>query len=202
MKILLGSQSEKKINAVKAALEYLNIEDYTLVPYKVSSDVSDNPINEETFDGARNRNKNLMAIDNTGDLYISIEAGFTKEEDVYFLDTVVVADYKGKEYTGFCPRFKISPEIFSYVKDGNMLHLLVQKLTNKNSDDGIVGFLSNGKLLRHQVEMTGVTNVLIEALNLDVKKITVNVEEFLDDTRIKEINDAIDKNKHIDIMIG
>ena len=56
MNIVIGTKSESKINALKMALERLNINDYNIISVKARSDVRDNPIDEETKLGAQNRN--------------------------------------------------------------------------------------------------------------------------------------------------
>ena len=46
MNIVIGTKSESKINALKMALERLNINDYNIISVKAESAVRDNPINE------------------------------------------------------------------------------------------------------------------------------------------------------------
>lgn len=200
MRIVLGSQSEKKIAAVKDALKYLNITDYDLECYKVNSNVSENPLNEETLQGARNRNQSLKEKVANADMYISIEAGFTKENENYYLDTYTAIEYENKEYIGMCPRLKISKQIYNYVKDGNVLHLLVQKLQNTETNDGVIGYLSKGKLKRSEFEVSGVVDGLLQALKLDLPSLKVDANLYVDDEQIDKLNAAIDENIPISIM--
>ena len=58
MKILIGTKNPGKIEGAKQAFErYFNNVNIEGVP--VSSNVGDQPINEEIFQGAKNRVKNL-----------------------------------------------------------------------------------------------------------------------------------------------
>ena len=80
MKILIGTKNPGKIEGAKQAFEkyFDNIE---IKGIPVSSNVGDQPINEEILRGAKNRVKNLKeyAINNNieADFYVSSEAGIT-----------------------------------------------------------------------------------------------------------------------------
>lgn len=194
MKIALGSKSDKKYNALKSALEIMNI-DYEIDCYKVDSNVSDNPINEETLKGVYNRNNNLLKISNDYDMYVSIEAGFTKEDNNYYVDTYCVIKYNNKDYIGKSPRLRISDKVFNYVESGNVLHLLVQKLQGSNTDDGVVGYLSSGKVKRSEVETACVVDALEKALNKKSDYKPVDVDSCLDKEQIEKLNKAIENEK-------
>ena len=116
MNIVIGTKSESKINALKMALERLNINDYNIISVKAESAVRDNPINEETKLGAQNRNnfiKEYCENNNIDyDVLISIEAGYTKEGENYYLDTFANAIYKGQKYWSRSPRLKITKKYF------------------------------------------------------------------------------------------
>lgn len=192
MKVLLSSKSDKKINAVKEALNYLKVV-YDLEDYKIESLVSDNPINEEIIKGAENRNNNLKKLGIKYDMLISIEAGFTHDETGYFLDTYCIVNYKNKDYIGMSPRLKISKLVFNYVKSGNVLHLLVQELQGTETNDGVIGYLSNGKLTRTFIEEYAVIDALKQALGLDKDNLNIDVTESLDDNQIKNLDNAINE---------
>ena len=193
MKILLGSKSDKKYNALVKALEIVNINDYDIECYKVDSLVSDNPINEETLLGAKNRNNNLKELNSNYDMLVSIEAGFTKEDNNYYVDTYCVVNYKDIDYVGMSSRLRITDKVFNYVKEGNVLHLLVQKLQGSHTDDGVVGYLSNGKLKRTEVEVEAVVRALEKALNINSNYKSLNIDSYLDNESIKKLDEAIEK---------
>lgn len=195
MKIALGSKSDKKYNALVSSLDLLNINDYIIDCYKVDSNVSDNPINEETLLGAKNRNNNLKKISNDYDMYVSIEAGFTKEDDNYYVDTYCVVNYKDNDYIGMSSRLRITDKVFNYVKEGNVLHLLVQRLQGSHTDDGVVGYLSNGNLKRTEVEVESVVRALEKALNIDSNYKSLDIDSFLDKDAIYKLDKAIEECK-------
>ncbi len=80
MKILMGTKNPGKIEGAKQAFEkyFNNVE---IEGISVSSGVGDQPINEEIFQGAKNRVKNLKEYATKSnieaDFYISSEAGIT-----------------------------------------------------------------------------------------------------------------------------
>ena len=195
MKIALGSKSDKKYNALVSSLDLLNINDYVIDCYKVDSNVSDNPINEETLLGAKNRNNNLKKISNDYDMYVSIEAGFTKEDDNYYVDTYCVVNYKDNDYIGMSSRLRITDKVFNYVKEGNVLHLLVQRLQGSHTDDGVVGYLSNGNLKRSEVEVESVVRALEKALNINSNYKSLDIDSFLDKDAIYKLDKAIEECK-------
>ena len=80
MKVLIGTKNPGKIEAAKRAfMKYFD--DVEVEGIKVSSDVPDEPLNEDILKGAKNRVKNLKeyAKENgiEADYYVSSEAGIT-----------------------------------------------------------------------------------------------------------------------------
>ena len=195
MKIALGSKSDKKYNALVSSLDLLNINDYVIDCYKVDSNVSDNPINDETLLGAKNRNNNLKELNIDYDMLVSIEAGFTKEDDNYYVDTYCVVNYKDNDYIGMSSRLRITDKVFNYVKEGNVLHLLVQRLQGSHTDDGVVGYLSNGNLKRSEVEVESVVRALEKALNINSNYKSLDIDSFLDKDAIYKLDKAIEECK-------
>ena len=89
MKIVVGSQSQVKLDAVKSALAELGLE-VEVVGVKAKSYVSEQPIDDETITGARNRAAHAKELCADGDLYISIENGVFAEAGGRYLDRAVV----------------------------------------------------------------------------------------------------------------
>ena len=59
MKVLIGTKNQGKIEGAKQAFEkfYTNVE---MIGIPVNSDVSDEPVNDEIYQGASNRVNNLI----------------------------------------------------------------------------------------------------------------------------------------------
>ena len=104
MKILMGTKNPGKIEGAKKAFEeyFDNIE---IEGISVSSEVSDQPVNEEIFKGAKNRVKNLRkyAKENNidADFYIASEAGIINfDGDWVDINTAIIEDKNGFQTIG------------------------------------------------------------------------------------------------------
>ena len=100
MKILIGTKNPGKIEGAKQAFEKY-FENVEIKGIPVSSEVADQPINEEIFMGAKNRIKNLKkyAKENNieADYYTASEAGITNLLGEWIdINAVVIEDKNGK----------------------------------------------------------------------------------------------------------
>ena len=78
MKIVLASASPVKVAACHKAFDGL-APDVELVAVEAASEINEQPINEETMRGARNRLNNAKKIEPEADFYVSIENGIFEE---------------------------------------------------------------------------------------------------------------------------
>ena len=90
MKIIVGSQSQVKLDAVNGALKMLGIE-AEVVGVKAKSNVAEQPMDDETLQGARNRARHSRELAADGDLYLAIENGVFTEGDRFVNKAVVMA---------------------------------------------------------------------------------------------------------------
>ena len=112
MKILMGTKNPGKIEGARQAFEnyFDNIE---IEGIGVSSDVSNQPINEEIFLGAKNRVKNLKiyAKENNieADFYIASEAGITNllGDEWIDINAAVIENKDGYQTVGCSQGFQI-----------------------------------------------------------------------------------------------
>ena len=78
MKVLIGTKNPGKIKGAKMALENY-FENVEVVGISSPSGVSEQPIGEETFVGAKNRVENLVkyALENniSADMFVAVESG-------------------------------------------------------------------------------------------------------------------------------
>ena len=82
MKVLIGTKNPGKIEGAERALsKYFN--NFELIGVKVESDVADQPVGIETYNGAVNRVNNLVkyAQENNvqADMFMSVESGLTSD---------------------------------------------------------------------------------------------------------------------------
>lgn len=94
--IALGSQSNLKIEAVGNALNQLSI-NANLVACKVASSVAEQPFEQETIEGAKNRAREAATLLRDADLAIAIENGIFLR-DGYWQDIGIVVAWS--KYAG------------------------------------------------------------------------------------------------------
>lgn len=195
MNIIIGTTSKSKINALKKSLKNLNIENYNIIPVKAESKVRENPINEETKIGAQNRNNFIKEYCKTNnidyDLLISIEAGYTKKNEDYYIDSFACAEYKNQTYFSQSPRIKITKNIFNYVYEQNPLHVLINKILNTEYIDGFIGFLTKDKIKRADIESYSISQAIGKCFNIEYKQEIVDYERYVDGERLELLDREI-----------
>lgn len=121
MKILMGTKNPGKIEGAKQAFEkYFGNVEIEGIP--VSSNVGDQPINEEIIQGAKNRVKNLKeyATNNNleADFYVSSEAGITNLLGEWIdINAVVIEDSKEFQSVGTSQGFPIPGKYIDEIKE-------------------------------------------------------------------------------------
>ena len=179
MKILLGSKNPSKKRALEKALQELNIYDYEINSYDVSSSVSSKPIGYEIIRGADNRNKELKKIAVNSnieyDYLCSIEGGFSVDENglPFVVTYCILEDKFGKKSTGKSLGIRISKIMFEFVKKGGSLNKVIEqiKLENNNKQKlGITGYLTNGLYSRETVDKHAVISSFVSFIYQDEKQ--------------------------------
>ena len=134
MKALVGTMNPGKIEGAKLALEVF-FDCVEIEGYKASSGVGDEPVNEETIEGARNRVNNSISYAKENhldyDYYMAIESGIMEIGSKWYIANVaVVKDREGYESIGMGPLLPV-PE--KYVKEiidtdfGSLMEKIFQK---------------------------------------------------------------------------
>lgn len=175
MKIILGSTNVSKQRSILIAMKELGFDDISIIPVSVNSQVNSKPINDETLIGARNRNKNLynycVENDISFDLLVSIEGGYEKIDNTYFIVTYAsILDKNGNEFIGKSNGLQITERMFNYVKDGNSLNKVIENILNNSNnkkDNGITGYLTNGYYRRDVFESSAVISAMQTLLNFE-----------------------------------
>lgn len=187
MKVLLGSKNPSKMNALKIALDKLNLSEYEVISFDAPSDTNSKPIGYEIIRGAENRNLSLKkyALDNgiEYDYLCSIEGGFSLDENglPFVVTYCITEDKSGKKSTGKSLGIRLSQSMFDYVKNGGSLNKMIGDITGINHNKqtfGITGYLTNGLYNRESVDSEAVMSSLIpfiykeqrETLNQYIKR--------------------------------
>jgi len=175
MKVLVGSENPVKIEATKEVFsKYFGQVKVTGI--EVSSKVSAQPINEETFEGAKNRALELKKLNkekNLGaDFFVGIEGGITKLYSKWFtLGVGCVIDNQGRIGYGVSPYFELPENIVEQLLSGNELGEVMEKISGKNNirqREGAIGFLSKGIMDRKNLYIHSLIVALVPFLNKDL----------------------------------
>ncbi len=152
MKILVGSENPVKISAVREAFEKVfPKEDISITGIKVDSRIPNQPIGEETFEGARNRALELKNLQDA-DYFVGLEGGIIKLHEKWFTFGVTcIIDKNGKEGFGVSSMLNLPDKVIDKVFNGRELGDVMDEITgekNTKKKGGAVGFFTRGVLTR------------------------------------------------------
>ncbi len=176
MKILIGTKNPGKIaGAEQAFLEYFRDVEIEGIP--VSSDVSDEPLNEEIYIGAKNRVNNLMqyAKENNieADYFLGIESGITKNLGRWTIVNVAVIKNKdGEESWGNSPGFPVPDKYVDEIIKTD-LGQVMDKIFNEKEirlGKGGISFLTHDKISRIDLTKEAFIMALTKFVNGDIWK--------------------------------
>lgn len=171
MNVIIGTKNPGKINGAMQALEGY-YDDIEIQGISAPSEVSEQPVNEETYLGAINRVKNTMKyakkqnID--ADLFMAVESGLVKKfEHWYITNIAVVSDKYGNFSTGMSASFPV-PE--KYIQDiqQNTLGTVMDRIfheTDLRSSTGGIGLLTHEKITRIDLNKQAFTMALTQFIN-------------------------------------
>lgn len=176
MKILMGTKNPGKIEGAKQAFEkyFNNVE---IEGIAVSSDVGNQPVNEEILQGAKNRVKNLReyAKENNidADYYVSSEAGITNLLGEWIdFNAAVIENKDGFQSVGMSQGFQI-PE--KYIKDiletelGKVMDSIF-KGNELNKGKGGISYLTHDEISRIDLTRNAFIMALISHTNGELWK--------------------------------
>ncbi len=176
MKVLIGTKNPGKVEGAKQAFEeYFN--DVEIEGISVSSDVSDQPINEEIFQGAKNRVKNLKeyAIKNNleADYYVASEAGITDLLGNWIdINAVVVEDKNGVQSVGTSQGFQIPEKYVDEIKQTELGKVMDRLFNGQNlgKGKGGISYLTKDVVSRIELTKSAFVMALISHINGDLWK--------------------------------
>ncbi len=176
MKVLVGTKNPGKIEAVKIAFDKY-FDDVDIEGIKVESNVSDQPINDEIVQGAKNRVENLKeyAKENKidADYYVSVEAGITNAFGEWIdFNFVVIENNKGLQSVGVSQGFEIPDRYMDEIKEKS-LGVVMDKIFSGNElskGAGGISKLTKEQVTRIEIVSNGVVMALIKHINGDLWK--------------------------------
>lgn len=173
MRVLIATKNPGKIEGAKQAFEkYFN--NVQIEGISVSSDVGDQPINKEIFQGAKNRVKNLKeySIKNNveADFYISSEAGITDLLGEWIdINAVVIEDSKGFQSVGTSQGFPIPDKYIDEIKETELGKVMDKIFKGKElgKGKGGISFLTRDEVSRIDLTRNAFIMALTKHINGD-----------------------------------
>ena len=174
MNVLIGTKNQGKVQGAKNALEHY-FQDVEMMGVSVDSDVADQPIDAETFYGARNRVVNLKkyAENNnvSADLYMAIESGMVNLFGHWvIMNIAIVEDNDGFQSVGVSPCFPV-PE--KYVEDikkiglGEVMNNIFSKDDERHNRGGGIQLLTHDVISRIDINEDAFVMALTRYINKD-----------------------------------
>lgn len=154
MKILIGTKNLGKIEGAKEAFKKY-FDNFDIEGIKVSSDVSDEPMNNEIYEGAINRVDNLIkyAKENNidADYYLGVESGITNSLGKWVnINIAVIKDRFGYESWGTSSGFPIPDKYINEVIETDLGKVMdsIFNQSNLRKIKGGIGLLTNDVVSR------------------------------------------------------
>ena len=158
MKVLIGTKNPGKIEGATEALKNY-FDDFDIDGIPVSSDVSEEPVNNEIYEGARNRVNNLMqyakdhGID--AEYFLGIESGITNLLGKWvIINIAVIKDKNGYESWGTSAGFPVPDKYVDEIISTELSRVMdkISKQKDLRSGKGGISFVTNGVISR--IDMT------------------------------------------------
>ena len=154
MKVLIGTKNPGKIEGAKRALEsyFNNVE---VVGVKVESNVAEQPVGVETYQGAFNRVNNLMEYAKANnikvDYFMAVESGLTSELGFWAITNIaIIKNSKGEMGVGSSASFPVPDKHVEAIKQ-ETLGVVMDRLFAEHdlrSTTGGIGLLTQDVVTR------------------------------------------------------
>lgn len=174
MKVLVATKNQGKIEGAKRALEnYFDNVEIQGIP--VESNVSEQPVNDEIYNGAKNRVKNLKmyAKENNlvADLYLSIESGINNSLGRWMITNIaVIEDNNDFESYGTSPSFPVPDGLVQDVIDTDLsqvMNKIFEKDEERHNKGGGIQLLTHNKISRIDLTEMAFIMALTKYINDD-----------------------------------
>ncbi|MBN2187114.1 MAG: inosine/xanthosine triphosphatase [Dehalococcoidia bacterium] len=172
MKVLVGSLNKVKLEAVAEAFSkyFTGVE---VAGIEIDSRVPNQPINEQTFEGARNRALELQKINCKerldGKFFVGIEGGILEMFSRWFaLSAICIIDDEERIGYGTSPFFELPEDISRRLLDSAELGDVMEDLTggqDTKQKQGAVGYFTRGVMNRKGIYVDGLVAALVPFLN-------------------------------------
>lgn len=176
MKILMGTKNPGKIEGARQAFEKY-FDDVEIEGIPVDSNVGNQPVNEEIFQGAKNRVRNLKEYAKKNnieaDYYVSSEAGITNLLGNWIdINAVVIENSDGFQSVGTSQGFPIPDKYIKEIKETE-LGKVMDKIFQGNDlgkGKGGINFLTKNEVSRIDLTKNAFLMALTSHINGEIWK--------------------------------
>ena len=174
MKVLIATKNPGKIEGAKRALSHY-FDNIDIEGIAVESEVSEQPVNDEIYIGAKNRVKNLksFAKENNiqSDLFMSIESGICNSLGRWMITNIAIIEDKDDfESCGTSPSFPVPDRLVKDVikTDLNIvMHKQLQDDLDMRNKGGGIQTLTHNKVTRIDLTESAFIMALTQYINED-----------------------------------
>jgi inosine/xanthosine triphosphatase len=172
VKILVGSENPVKIAAAKEAFSKY-FKDVEAVGIGVKSHVPAQPVNDETFIGAKGRALQLKDMNDheklEADFFVGIEGGIIKIFEKWFaFGGMCIIDKEGKVGFGTSPHFELPEVMMNRLLNGIELGEIMDEILNDENTKrkgGAINFFTNGVMDRKELYVQGLIVAIVPFLH-------------------------------------
>ena len=174
MNVLIATKNQGKIEgATRALKQYYN--NINIIGIPVDSNVPNQPVNSEIYQGAKNRVKNLKkyAQENNikADLYLSIESGINNSLGRWMITNIAVIEDNNKfESYGTSPAFPVPEKLVQDIINTDLsqvMNKIFDKDEERHNKGGGIQLLTHDKISRIDLTETAFIMALTKYINGD-----------------------------------
>lgn len=176
MKVFVASKNKVKVQAAQEAFEEY-FENVEIDSYPASSDVPEQPVDLEIYQGAKNRVENLKkyAKENNlkADYYVAIESGITKLLGRWMIVNVAfIGNDEGFETYGTSAGFPVPEKYVDRIIKEDLGTVMddIFKEDDLRSKQGGISLLTRGKIERKSLSKDAFIMALTKIINGDIWK--------------------------------
>lgn len=171
MKVLIATKNPGKIEGAKEAFKHY-FDEFDMDGIPVPSDVGEQPVNNEIYEGARNRVDHLMAYAKENGIdaeyFLGIESGITNLLGKWVITNIaVIKDKNGYESWGTSSSFPVPNQYVDEIISTD-LSKVMDRIFEENdlrSGKGGVNFLTNGVISRIDLTKEAFVMALTQHVN-------------------------------------
>ena len=172
MKVLVGSENSVKIQSVKEGFLTF-FQQVEVEGISVDTGVPHQPVNDETFEGAKHRAENVKRINDQQNLdatfFVGIEGGVLQLLDRWFsVNVVYILDQHNRDSFATTGLYELPSALSKDILIEKDLGHAIEALADDSyaaRERGTVAFLTGGKMDRFQNQVQGITLALIPFVN-------------------------------------